>query len=53
MQRSNLGKRLRKIQGNIEEMGTTVSDVTRENDGDREFGGFDALVCGKDIPANA
>jgi hypothetical protein len=34
-------------------MGTTVSDVTRENDGDREFGGFDALACGKDIPANA
>ncbi|CAB4032948.1 Hypothetical predicted protein [Paramuricea clavata] len=41
------------IQGNIEEMGTTVSDVTRENDGDREIGGFDALACGKDIPANA
>jgi hypothetical protein len=47
MQRSNHGKSYGQIQGNIEEMGTTVSDVTRENDDDREFGGFDALACGK------
>jgi hypothetical protein len=48
-----MGRGYGKTQGNIEEMGTTVSDVTRENDGDREFSGFDALACGKDIPANA
>jgi hypothetical protein len=48
-----MGRGYGQIQGNIEEMGTTVSDVTRENDGDREFSGFDALACGKDIPANA
>jgi hypothetical protein len=48
-----MGRCYGQIQGHIEEMGTTVSDVMRENDGDWEFGGFDALACGKDIPANA
>jgi hypothetical protein len=48
-----MGRGYGQIPGNIEEMATKVSDVTRENDGDREFGGFDALACSKDIPANA
>ncbi|CAB4008524.1 Hypothetical predicted protein [Paramuricea clavata] len=44
-----MGRDYSQIQGNIEEMGITVSDVTREDDGDWEFGGFDAWACGKDI----